>query len=201
MIQEPGFDEFAGFENERSIQIQGNTMEKDKEFVKRTTYVVDKKFQFRFVATFLLMVILSLAVFSAGVAAFYWIRYMAGDMVFSEFIQISKQVPKLDAAGKQMTNPDGSVITESITTPPIVGGRLMLVLPPILINNLVIMIILSILGVFYSHKIAGPVYRIQKDIDRVLGGEKAVRVQLRKGDKLKDLASKVNALLEAYEKK
>ena len=176
-------------------------MENDKEFVKRTTYVVDKKFQFRFVATFLLLVIISLAVFSCGVGIFYWIRYMAGDMVFSEFIQISKQVPKLDTDGKPMKNADGSLITESVTTPPIVGGRLLVVLPPILINNLIIMIIVSIIGIFYSHRIAGPAYRIQKEIDKVLGGDKGVRVQLRKGDKLKELASKVNSLIEAYDKK
>jgi hypothetical protein len=53
----------------------------------------------------------------------------------------------------------------------------------------------------YSHRIAGPVYRMQKDIEKALEGEKGVRVHLRKKDKLKDLAEKVNALIDAYEKK
>jgi hypothetical protein len=176
-------------------------MENVKEFIKRTTYVVDKKFQFRFVATFLLIVVMSLALFSACVALFYWVSYMAGDNVFTEFIEISKQVPKVDTDGKPILNADGSQVTESIKSPPIIGGRLIIVLPPILINNLIIMIIISVLGIFYSHKIAGPAYRIQKDIDRTLAGEKGVRIQLRKGDKLKDLADKVNALIDSYEKK
>jgi methyl-accepting chemotaxis protein len=192
---------FPGDENRRFYKTGEDTMENDKEFIKRTTIVVDKRFQFRFVATFLLIIILSLAFFSGGVAVFYWIRYAAGDNVFNEFIQISKQMPRLDADGKPMKNADGSIVTESVTSPPEVGGRFKLVLPPILNNNLVIMIIISVLGIFYSHRIAGPVYRMQQDIEKALGGEKGVRVQLRKGDKLKDLATKVNALIEAYEKK
>lgn len=176
-------------------------MGNDKEFVKRKTIVVDKRFQFRFVATFLVMIIFALALFSSIVAVYYWIQYMAGDNVFNEFIQISKKVPRLDADGTQMKNPDGSTVTESVTFPPELGGRFKLVLPPILFNNLIIMIIISILGVLYSHRIAGPVYRMQKDIEKVLAGEKGVRVQLRKNDKLKDLAEKLNALIDSYEKK
>jgi methyl-accepting chemotaxis protein len=172
-----------------------------KEFIKRTTIVVDKRFQFRFVATFLVIIILSLALFSACVALYYWVRYAAGDNVFTEFIQISKQVPRLDADGKLMKNPDGSTITESVASPPEIAGRLKIVLPPILLNNLIIMLIISVLGILYSHRIAGPVYRMQKDIEKALAGDKGVRVHLRKNDKLKDLAEKVNALIDAYEKK
>jgi methyl-accepting chemotaxis protein len=175
------------------MEMRGSKMEQDREFIKRTTIVVDKRFQFRFVATFLLIVVLSLSVFSAGVAGYYWIRYMAGDNVFKEFIEISSQVTKVDE--------NGNTYTESVKSPPIVGGRLILVLPPILINNLVIMIIISVLGIYYSHRIAGPAYRMQKDIDRVLAGDKGVRIRLRKGDKLKELASKLNGLIESYEKK
>jgi methyl-accepting chemotaxis protein len=174
-------------------------MENSKEFIKRTTYVVDKKFQFRFVAIFLVVIIVSLVIFSAGVVAFYWVRYMTGDNVFSEFITISKQVPELDAAGNTIKDSSGNIVMTTKTFPP--GNRLEVVVPPILVNNLIIMIIISIIGVLYSHRIAGPVYRMEKEIGRVLDGEKGVRVTLRKKDKLKNLAEKLNALIEKLEKK
>ena len=74
--------------------------------------------------------------------------------------------------------------------------RMYSALPPILLNDLVIMVLLIILGVFMTHRIAGPVYRVQKDIERVLAGEKGVRVRFRRGDSFPELAEKVNSLLE-----
>ncbi len=68
--------------------------------------------------------------------------------------------------------------------------------PPILVNDLVIMLLLIIAGIFVTHRIAGPVYRVQCDIDRVLAGEKNVRVRFRKRDAFPELAEKVNKLIE-----
>ncbi len=74
--------------------------------------------------------------------------------------------------------------------------RMYSALPPVLLNDLVIMVLLIIMGIFMTHRIAGPVYRVQKDIERVLGGEKGVRVKFRKGDSFPELAEKVNSLIE-----
>ncbi|HVO37584.1 MAG TPA: hypothetical protein VMV03_01020 [Spirochaetia bacterium] len=74
--------------------------------------------------------------------------------------------------------------------------RMYSALPPILLNDLVIMALLTILGIFMTNRIAGPVYRVQKDIERVLAGEKGVRVRFRKGDSFPELAEKVNSLIE-----
>ncbi len=73
---------------------------------------------------------------------------------------------------------------------------LLLILPPLLLNDLAIMVVAIVFGVVMSHRIAGPVYRIASDIDRALAGERGVRVTLRKKDALGDLATKVNALIE-----
>ena len=107
----------------------------------------------------------------------------------------------LEKAQKQVIeeNDAGEEISRSVTLPPV--NRIELILPPVLINNLIILIVISIIGIFYSHKIAGPVYRIQEDIKRVLGGEKDVVIKLRKNDKLKELAEQVNKLIEEYNKK
>ncbi len=73
---------------------------------------------------------------------------------------------------------------------------LLLILPPLLLNDLAIMIVAIVVGIATSHRIAGPVYRIAADIDRALAGERGVRVSLRRRDALSDLAEKVNALIE-----
>jgi len=159
---------------------------------KRQNYLIDKKFQFRFVASFLFLVVVSLFVFSGGMFGYYWIRYAAGENVFSEFIYIQKQV--------RVVNEEGEVTgTRSEIQPPI--NRLELILPPILINNVIIMVIFAVIGIFYSHRIAGPIYRIEKDLARILGGERGVKIKTRKRDNMKSLVAKINQLAERYERK
>lgn len=76
------------------------------------------------------------------------------------------------------------------------GERILSILPPILVNDIVIMVILIIVGIFLTLRIAGPVFRIQSDIQRVLAGEKRVRVRFRRRDAFPELAKKVNQLIE-----
>jgi methyl-accepting chemotaxis protein len=73
---------------------------------------------------------------------------------------------------------------------------LMIILPPLLLNDLAIMIVAIVVGIFVTHRIAGPVYRMAADIDRALSGQRGVRVNLRRKDSLAELAEKVNALIE-----
>ena len=54
---------------------------------------------------------------------------------------------------------------------------LLVILPPLLLNDLAIMVVAIVIGIVMSHRIAGPIYRIAEDIDRVLSGERGVRVQ------------------------
>jgi methyl-accepting chemotaxis protein len=70
------------------------------------------------------------------------------------------------------------------------------VLASLLINDLAIMVLMIVVGIFMTHRVAGPVYRIESDIERVLAGEKGVRVHLRRHDSFPDLAEKVNQLIE-----
>jgi methyl-accepting chemotaxis protein len=73
---------------------------------------------------------------------------------------------------------------------------LLVILPPLLLNDLAIMLLFIVLGILATHRIAGPVYRIEIDIERVLAGEKGVRVHTRKRDAFPDLAERVNELIE-----
>jgi len=79
-------------------------------------------------------------------------------------------------------------------------GRLLYVLRATnlaLIRNLVFASpFIFMLGLLFSHKIAGPVYRIERTIYEIANGNLTSRVKLRKGDELWDLADVLNTMLE-----
>lgn len=51
-------------------------------------------------------------------------------------------------------------------------------------------------GLYFSNRIAGPIYNLRKAIARVLAGEQDVRVQFRKNDYFQELSEEMNQLLE-----
>ena len=53
--------------------------------------------------------------------------------------------------------------------------------------------------IFFSHRIAGPIYRIRMSLDRLLRGDYGVRVKLRDHDNFKELEPMVNGLAELLE--
>ncbi len=67
-----------------------------------------------------------------------------------------------------------------------------LLLPVLLTGSVVSMVAGFLLAMFLPQKIAGPVYRIEKDLERVREGELTKEIRLRNGDLLVDLAGEVN---------
>lgn len=67
-------------------------------------------------------------------------------------------------------------------------------LPTILLTNLIATILIAIstivVTLFVSHKIAGPIFRLEKDIDVIAKGDLSFRVKFRKGDQLKEYRRK-----------
>ena len=82
------------------------------------------------------------------------------------------------------------------------GGAALIpsILPWLLLNDLAIMVLAIVVGIFATHRIAGPIFRMESDIDGVLGGETGVSVRLRRTDAFPGLALKVNQLIEKVER-
>ena len=59
-----------------------------------------------------------------------------------------------------------------------------------------IILLFGALSIFITHKIAGPLYRLKKSLAMIVKGNLDVKVKLRKGDDLKDLAEHFNMLAE-----
>ncbi len=77
-----------------------------------------------------------------------------------------------------------------------------LLLPSVLVAFLFCLIISAAIALFLPIKIAGPLFRLEKElIERVAEGDFTVRLKLRKGDDLGELAESINYCMESLSKK
>jgi methyl-accepting chemotaxis protein len=65
----------------------------------------------------------------------------------------------------------------------------------ILISMLLISPLVAVIGIFLSHKIAGPIYRMEKYLQAVSLGDFSSKLILRQGDELITLAESINSLV------
>lgn len=64
---------------------------------------------------------------------------------------------------------------------------------------LVMALSLSILFVLFSHRIAGPIMRIERTFEEILHGDLTHRISLRHGDELKETADHMNTMLDGLQ--
>jgi methyl-accepting chemotaxis protein len=70
-------------------------------------------------------------------------------------------------------------------------------LPAIILSVLAAFLLAVVIALFFPHRIAGPLYRIERDLkDKIGEGDLGIRVAIRRGDELSDLADALNAALE-----
>lgn len=61
--------------------------------------------------------------------------------------------------------------------------------------------ILTIISIYITHKMAGPLYRFEKSLRNAADGDLSARIRLRKKDDLKEFANIINQLLGNIDKK
>lgn len=57
------------------------------------------------------------------------------------------------------------------------------------------LIVIWLMALEFSNRVAGPLYRIEKELDRRISGEKKGAIRLRRKDEMKDLVDKINKIL------
>lgn len=76
--------------------------------------------------------------------------------------------------------------------------------PSMMYPGLIVIGVVGIIGliglIFISHKIAGPLYRFEKSLREISGGDLTHRVKLRKKDQLSDLTDTLNDFTSAIDK-
>ncbi len=71
----------------------------------------------------------------------------------------------------------------------------------ILMHWIVVFVLaIAILSIFVSHKIAGPVYRLEETSKLIASGDLTQQIQLRQGDELRDLQEAFNQMSESLRK-
>jgi methyl-accepting chemotaxis protein len=62
---------------------------------------------------------------------------------------------------------------------------------------LILFVLIFIAGIFISHKIAGPMYRIEQSAAAIRNGDLRVSFQIRKSDEMKDTASALEEMVDS----
>jgi signal transduction histidine kinase len=65
--------------------------------------------------------------------------------------------------------------------------------------NIPLLLVVILAGIVITHRIAGPVYKIEQKLDHVIQGEDSTPIRLRQGDELQELADKINVLITRYQ--
>lgn len=75
------------------------------------------------------------------------------------------------------------------------------ILPAVILTNLITLGLITLAAVavllYISHRIAGPMFRFEKDIARVAGGDLTVSVNLRKKDQFHGMALALNRMIQS----
>ena len=97
------------------------------------------------------------------------------------------------------------------TTVSIVNSRVLVkstadFLLPVLIQTFLVVVVLAgaatiLVTLFFSHQIAGPLYRLKKAMEQLSEGDFKVEIKLRQADQLKELAETFNTMVRKLKAK
>ncbi len=66
----------------------------------------------------------------------------------------------------------------------------------LVIGFIFIATLLAAWGLIFIHRIVGPLYRLEIEVDKIIAGKKTQKIRFRKNDYYASLASKINILIE-----
>ncbi|MCX7883128.1 MAG: hypothetical protein N2314_07905 [Brevinematales bacterium] len=159
----------------------------------RWRYFIDKPFQIRFIARFSLLIILGLVISLLFMGVFYRQRYSK-----NLFYQV-KNVEEFKEKAK--TNPD--LPYYEVFDMSKAYNEFQIQMWPMIWLSVVYLVLIAVFGLFISHKMAGPIYRIKKTLDEATDGKidiKTLEFRLRKQDELHDLVKSLNRFLNKINK-
>lgn len=132
---------------------------------KRKNYLIDKKFQSKFILRFSALVLLSGALTIALI-------YFLGAQSKTIAMQNSRVVAKTTA-----------------------DFILPLLLQTVIVVTILVGIIAGLMTLFVSHKISGPLYRFKKVIETLKHGDFSSEFNIRSTDQLSSLADEINSMI------
>lgn len=146
-------------------------------------YVVDLKFQSKFIFKAVIPLLIFVLVLAFGFM--YAVNSIAKEYQFENTAEL---IQKLSTT--LGTDATSGVIFQKVKLYGILAlGALALVLA----------LSLTILFILFSHRIAGPILRIERTFEDALAGDLTQRIRLRQGDELTDTAEQLNGMLDGLQ--
>lgn len=136
----------------------------------RKHYFIKKGLQTRFIGTVLLIVALVMVVIFCNL--YFFGMFLTQDSEYGAVYADAFEKLKTDLSTKLM-------------------GRLIL----LGVVNVIIVILISL---FFSHQIAGPVYKLEKTLNQIIEGDSNVRFSFRQSDRFDELAELLNDMKDKY---
>jgi hypothetical protein len=88
--------------------------------------------------------------------------------------------------------------------PPLGKSTLVIIANTLMIRLMVIVTIMVfvfvVLGIYLTHKVAGPIWKLEHEINEFLNGKNIRPIKFRKGDEFQKLPELVNTLIQHYKK-
>jgi len=78
--------------------------------------------------------------------------------------------------------------------------RFGIALPALILSTIIFIITATIFGIFFTHKMAGPIYRIDKSLDRIANGDYDFKIKLREHDSFQHIARGINKVIDSLQK-
>ena len=140
-------------------------MKKKNDQFKRRQVYIKKDFQTRFIIKFVLVLVLAGAI-SIGLTLFSTQGTLTSSFSNSKLV---------------IQNTSLAIMPSVIYTT--------------LITTIVVGLIVVIVTLLVSHKIAGPIYRFEKDVERITKGDLKSQIHIRQGDQFAELATALNTMI------
>lgn len=146
-------------------------MSENRHPYRRRHYFIKKEFQFKFILKFCLIILVGV-IFSTG------LLFLFSQGTLTSSFQQSRLVIKNTASA---------------------------ILPAVIYTNLITLGLITlatiVVTIFISHKIAGPMFRFEKDLKEIGEGDLTKNIGLRKKDQLTDMAVSLNKMIASLHDK
>lgn len=173
---------------------------------KRWRYYIDKRFQNQFILKFSFIILINM-LFTLAIV---WLVKEKSYNLLPDGASVLVQVDSSRALTLTVKDAEVTVDEEQgrlffpLKTregePPKLYNAFDLYFVPILFVSLLNLIMIGVFSLFFSHKMAGPLYRIKLTLETYVLRKSTAPIRLRKGDFFQDLAHLINRALEIKEK-
>ncbi|MDG5813914.1 hypothetical protein QA601_02405 [Chitinispirillales bacterium ANBcel5] len=164
----------------------------------RKRFFINRNIQGRYMVTFMVPMIIFLAFmlftlyFASEAIINSTMRIVRSDMestiAYTLQDQVEPGVEQYKALTNQLQEYVSSFSANNVFRRELLGSLMVVVT----VGMVLIIAQIVLLTIFFSHKLAGPVYRFEKACKSIIDGDYTNEIKLRKGDQLKNLAELLN---------